>query len=154
MINRASVIAKVARHEAELECLKVYQFDLDKLVRKCSAFEDFDDLINAQGNYRPSLDVGDFMNENLADWYDKVQEGRGDDRRAYRYGDSHRELYAKHGIGEVFKDPKESKRYMWKVKAPWGLQSFSTRKAARAFVEEANEADMFNPENFKKRETA
>jgi hypothetical protein len=55
------------------------------LTRRITAFEDFGDLIRAAGGYRPTLrpDQG-WEYEALADWYDAVQESRGDPRRAYR----------------------------------------------------------------------
>ena len=64
---------------------------LDRIVAEQSAFHDFDDLLNAKGNYRPSLDCGQIYDgwEDrifLADAYDAWMELIGDERRAFRYG--------------------------------------------------------------------
>jgi len=64
---------------------------LDRIVAEQSAFRNFEDLLNAKGNYRPSLDCG--QSEAgwedrifLADSYDAWMELIGDERRAFRYG--------------------------------------------------------------------
>lgn len=59
---------------------------LDTICIKQTAFKSFEELINAGGNYRPSLEVTDFDRYFLAECYDAWQEGAGDDRRAFRYG--------------------------------------------------------------------
>lgn len=72
------------------ECLEDVMQYLDQLVREHTAFESFDDLLNASGGYRPSLRCGvgisRFENELtiIADAYDKCQADRGDSRRAFR----------------------------------------------------------------------
>ncbi len=71
---------------------------LDRITAQHSAFADFTDLLNAAGNYRPSLEVPDKKNGRktrddhgraerkvLADVYDECQRSLKDDRRAYRY---------------------------------------------------------------------
>jgi hypothetical protein len=58
---------------------------LNWICWKYTAFKKFDDLVNADGNYRPSLDVGVFLLRILADGYDRAMEKRGDSRRAYRF---------------------------------------------------------------------
>jgi hypothetical protein len=63
--------------------------DLDKLTKKCSAFDYFTDLINAKGNYWPSLKCRPAHKHAdeiaLADAYDREQVRLGDSRRTYRY---------------------------------------------------------------------
>jgi len=67
------------------------------LTRKHTAFDSFDDLINAAGGYEPTIRCmapretrsWDYRAERLellalADHYDGAQEQRGDPRRAYR----------------------------------------------------------------------
>ena len=55
----------------------------DQLTRQCTAFRTFNELINAPGNYRPSLrrDMPGALR--LADYYDTAQQERGDARRAH-----------------------------------------------------------------------
>lgn len=57
----------------------------DELTQSNSAFENFRDLVEALGGYRPSIDVSDLRRRRLADLYDYYQEMMGDSRRAYRY---------------------------------------------------------------------
>lgn len=60
---------------------------LDEITRENSAFASFTDLVNAEGNYRPSLCMTEsFDLVELADGYDEHMERIGDDRRAFRYG--------------------------------------------------------------------
>lgn len=78
--------------------MKLTEIDLDILTRRLSAFQSFQGLLDAQGDYRPSLDCGansgmrfdmsfDKMAErnSFADAYDAAQKARGDKRRVYRY---------------------------------------------------------------------
>jgi len=61
---------------------------IDTMTRRVSAFPCFEDLVTAGGNYRPSLKVSQGPESDefrLAEIYDRVQEVRGDDRRAFRY---------------------------------------------------------------------
>ena len=68
--------------------------NLDKLTKKITAFDSFQDLLDAKGGYYPSLrcspihgrriDSTHLNCRNLADAYDKAQAERGDGRRAYR----------------------------------------------------------------------
>lgn len=55
------------------------------ITSRHSGFENFDQLLNAQDSYRPTLEVSDHERLWLADYYDQQQELRGDPRRAYRY---------------------------------------------------------------------
>lgn len=64
---------------------------LNKIVLEQTAFNDFEDLLNARGGYRPSLDCGSKQlgwedRIYLADEYDHHMTNIGDDRRAFRYG--------------------------------------------------------------------
>jgi len=63
----------------------------DDLVRKYTAFESMDALLNAPGGYFPSLHTQSAKSfrergelGRLADAYDAHQEARGDERRAFR----------------------------------------------------------------------
>jgi len=85
---------------------------LNQITKAVSAFKSLDELLNAAGNYRPTIktsmpeytekEVEEFKAEfgeletrkiirrptdlrQLADAYDKIQEARGDSRRAHRY---------------------------------------------------------------------
>lgn len=68
---------------------------IDALVRKHSAFTSMADLLNAGGNYRPTLEVphpkdkrvdpGAAERKIIADVYDLIQTTRGDERRAFRH---------------------------------------------------------------------
>ena len=60
--------------------------DMDLLVNQNTTFSSLDDLLNARGGYRPSCDVSKIEMELIADAYDASQIKRGDERRAYRYG--------------------------------------------------------------------
>jgi len=57
--------------------------ELDDIVKAMSPFNSFKALINAQGNYRPTIRYRGFNSALLAKAYDKAQEKRGDTRRAY-----------------------------------------------------------------------
>jgi hypothetical protein len=59
---------------------------MNAIIRAKTGFSDALDLLNAGGRYRPSIDMRDPELAQLADFYDRMQERRGDDRRAYRYG--------------------------------------------------------------------
>ena len=58
---------------------------LDIIVRNHTAFGSFEQLLNAAGNYRPTLDMGHADRVALADAYDHQQSLRGDARRVERY---------------------------------------------------------------------
>jgi hypothetical protein len=65
--------------------------ELNDLTRKHSAFRSFGDLLNAAGNYRPTIRSnvrgdysGNLERNTLAMAYDDHQQMRGDERRAYR----------------------------------------------------------------------
>lgn len=59
---------------------------VDALVRANTAFRSLEDILAAEGGYRPSLDVREPAMKAIADAYDQLAEMRGDPRRAYRYG--------------------------------------------------------------------
>lgn len=67
---------------------KKYSY-FDEVTAKHSAFKTFLELLDAKGNYRPSIKLAGRMPydrgelEFLAQLYDKAQELRGDERRAY-----------------------------------------------------------------------
>jgi hypothetical protein len=65
---------------------------IDRLVKKYTTFASMEDLLNAEGIYRPSLYLPsgerwlrDEVNL-IADEYNRRQEARGDPRRAFRLG--------------------------------------------------------------------
>lgn len=60
---------------------------LDGLWARNTGFCNLRDCLNAGGSYRPSLDMRQEIMRELADDYDAAQAARGDDRRAYRYGE-------------------------------------------------------------------
>ena len=68
--------------------------NIDQLVANNSAFSSFEELLNAPG-YRPSCDMSNPAMRAIADAYDKAQEERGDERRAYRFGEAKVEAKAK-----------------------------------------------------------
>ena len=57
---------------------------LDCITRDMHAARSFDALLDAGGNYRPTIDVRNTAGLMLADAYDAAQEARGDQRRAFR----------------------------------------------------------------------
>ena len=59
--------------------------ELDVIVKEVSCFKSFKSLINAKGNYRPTIriDVLGRKGRILRDAYNKSQEKRDDPRRAY-----------------------------------------------------------------------
>jgi hypothetical protein len=57
---------------------------IEALTTKWTAFGSFEKLLKADGGYRPSLTRKNQEVRELADAYDKAQEARGDQRRAYR----------------------------------------------------------------------
>ena len=58
----------------------------DTLTIENTAFSTFDQLLNAKGNYRPSLTRAYPATRELGRIYDAAQIARGDDRRAFMYG--------------------------------------------------------------------
>ncbi len=58
----------------------------NSLTKANTGFSSFDEMLNAKGSYRPSMEVSQPEMKELADLYDAAQEARGDDRRAFRYG--------------------------------------------------------------------
>ena len=68
---------------------------LDQLTRDHTAFLSFTDLINARGNYRPSIDVNPASSGTkdriiLADAYDQAMLTMGYEKRAFRFGTGQR----------------------------------------------------------------
>jgi hypothetical protein len=57
--------------------------DLDALVRRKSAFESFQALLDAKGGYRPTIMIRDTSDLWLARAYNDAQAKRGDARRAF-----------------------------------------------------------------------
>lgn len=60
----------------------------ERLTVKVTAFPTFRDLLEAGGNYRPTLHTSKgtkSAEHQLADLYDRAMEMRGDSRRAFRY---------------------------------------------------------------------
>mgnify|MGYP001204147465 CR=1 FL=1 len=60
---------------------------IDALISRNTGFTDMADLLDAKGDYRPSLDCRAPANEAIACAYDREQMKRGSDKRAYRYGE-------------------------------------------------------------------
>ena len=60
--------------------------DLDALVRRKSAFESFQDLLDAKGHYRPTISIRDADDWALVRAYDAAQAARGTTRRAFTAG--------------------------------------------------------------------
>lgn len=62
---------------------------LDKLTGELTGFRNFEEMLNAGGRYRPSMNVTDKeYGKNLkvlANAYDKAMEKANDDRRAFRF---------------------------------------------------------------------
>jgi len=69
--------------------------NLDALTVANSAFGSFAALVNAGGDYRPTIDCGSYDRRELANGYDEFQRSRNDERRAYRTG-SDRDRMAPH----------------------------------------------------------
>lgn len=59
---------------------------LDAITREHTGFESFYEIVNAAGNYRPTIQTTNPYLKLLADAYDQVQAASGDPRRAYRRG--------------------------------------------------------------------
>lgn len=59
--------------------------DLDRIAKHYTAFDSFNSLIYAKGDYRPSIDCTNPDLLALANAYDRAQECYGDPRRAFRY---------------------------------------------------------------------
>jgi len=58
---------------------------LDWLTRKHTAVATFEELLQAGGRYRPTIQLRNAETRALAAAYDQVQAQRGDPRRAYTY---------------------------------------------------------------------
>lgn len=61
------------------------QKEADELTVELTAFNSFDELINAKGNYRPSLQCSETRRARLADIYDSYMLKKQRDERAYRH---------------------------------------------------------------------
>jgi hypothetical protein len=89
---------KIERGEAalaRLESLKAHGLGVikfDGYLRERTGFRDFDSLLNAKGDYAPTIAMGPIheitdtqvIRHALADAYDAAQAQRGDPRRAFR----------------------------------------------------------------------
>lgn len=140
-IDRKSLNLKVLRAKCDAVCNRLVGMNLDKLANDCGSFVDMNDLLEAQGNYRPSLDVGEYKRGVLADCYDAIQEFRGDERRAHRYGKAS-------VLGDVYKC-RYGGKFKWKLITACGVLDFLTKKAAsleRMWMVEAD-PEIFNPNN-------
>lgn len=58
---------------------------LDRITREQTAFRDFEDLMTARGNYRPTIELSNWERVVLASHYDQQQAERGSELRAYTY---------------------------------------------------------------------
>lgn len=58
---------------------------LNRITRQQSAFPDFEGILQAGGNYRPTIELSSWDRYVLAHEYDLEQERRGDPRRAHTY---------------------------------------------------------------------
>ena len=58
----------------------------DRLTVACSAFNSFNELLNAEGGYRPSLSRATPEARTLGALYDATQIARGNPLRAFMYG--------------------------------------------------------------------
>jgi hypothetical protein len=65
---------------------------LDLLSRHATAYRSFQDLLDAEHDYFPTLDMRDPDAALLADFYDQAQEERGDPRRAFRTPAQYRQM--------------------------------------------------------------
>lgn len=67
----------------------IYRSYINALIANLTGFKNMEDIKNAGGRYRPSLNVTDHeLGEaftHIADAYDMVMAESGDDRRAYRF---------------------------------------------------------------------
>lgn len=132
MIDRKQLKVKVIKLECDKACHIYFGCDLDTLILGNTGFKSFDDLLTAKGSYRPTCQVVHFPHLIIADSYDRLQEARGDDRRAFRSGNQPQ-------MGEVYKDPYTSHKNKWCARFPWGVEHRSTKKALTAFIKEALE---------------
>tara|TARA_R100000458_G_C8145109_1_gene154798 strand:+ start:193 stop:681 length:489 start_codon:yes stop_codon:yes gene_type:complete len=80
--KRCIRLVKALEEEEERQKL----VELDDIVERNSGFKSFNGLLNALGDYRPTIDVSVPEKEYLADEYDAAQAERGDERRAFRRG--------------------------------------------------------------------
>ena len=62
-----------------------FPIDVDAATRKFTAFNSFNAMLSAEGNYAPSLNCKLPLLKSLADAYDAAQHIRHDKRRARRY---------------------------------------------------------------------
>lgn len=66
------------------------QLRADELTAAHTSFRAFSDLLNALGDYRPSISRSDPELRELGLLYDAAQQARGDRRRAFMYGSPRR----------------------------------------------------------------
>lgn len=81
-LRRLAKVYKPASKYLTLEQLR--GDDLIKICGLTGSFKNFNDLIEAKGDYRPTIDCSTPEMKTLADLYDHTQECRNDPRRAYR----------------------------------------------------------------------
>ena len=58
---------------------------MKRIVRQETAFGSMEEMMDAGGNYRPTIECSEFIRYLMAEDYDRLQAERGDDRRAHRY---------------------------------------------------------------------
>lgn len=75
---------------------------INTIVRENSAFKSLEAMLDTHHNYRPTIEVNNRDKLAMADAYDAMQEKRGDDRRAYRYGTPPKKTYA--GVAREFRE--------------------------------------------------
>lgn len=88
MLNKARTIVlnNMMAIRIELERRRPVKEMLDIVTKANSAFTSFDDLLNSNDNYNPSMDMRLPQMKFLANHFDKTCEALGKKRRAYRYG--------------------------------------------------------------------
>lgn len=82
-MSRFKSIARVSADRAALPG----ESTLDRICRQNTAFKTFDELLNTNASYRPTIFVNDSADlMELADAFDTAMRIRGSERRAYRAG--------------------------------------------------------------------
>ena len=74
----------------DYKILNAEQFDAE--IAKNTGFKSMNDLLTAEGTYRPSCDVDNPFHLELANRFDLEMKRMGLENRAYRYGQSLREV--------------------------------------------------------------
>lgn len=79
--NRRTVTRRLSDHHLQT----VPRSFADEITRRVTALDSFQELINTEGGYTPTLFCDKVLNRVLANLYDTAQESRGDkNRRAHR----------------------------------------------------------------------